>query len=187
LSFPKPDLRFSNDSKAGLLLKTEYSGTTITVKLFGDTEGREVKAKKSHPTNVVQPPIKYIADASLEPDESKTKYNGRVGWSVYVSRSVTFSNGETKKHRRKITYKPRPKELRVHPCQIPTGEDGHTGKPCPEPEEPEEDEEEPARDEPRKKPDAPPRPDPGDTPVDPDEPPPSAEELIPPSLLEGQG
>ncbi|MBW2528782.1 MAG: VanW family protein [Deltaproteobacteria bacterium] len=189
LSFPEPDLKFRNDTKAGLLIKTEHSATTITVKLFGDAEGRKVKTKKSHPTDVVQPPIKYIADSSLEPDESKTKYNGRVGWSVYVSRTVTYRDGQDKTQRRKITYNPRPKELRVHPCKIPKGEEGYTGKPCPEPEEPEEDEEgdgdDATADEPkppRRFPKAPPPP-----PEEPDEPPPSADELIPPSLLDGEG
>lgn len=194
LSYPKPDLVFRNDSDAGVLIKTEYSATTITVKLFGDTGGRKVETKKSHPTDVTQPPIKYVADSSLEPDESKTKYKGRVGWSVYVSRTITFPDGSEKKQRRKITYKPRPKELRVHPCKIPKGEEGYTGRPCPEPEEPEDEDdgeqdeqEPPAKDSPE--PEPAPEPEPGDAPAptaEPSEPPSSAEDLIPPSLIEGQ-
>ena len=33
----------------------------------------------------------------------------------------------------KVTYKPKPRLLEVHPCRIPKGEKGYTGERCPEP------------------------------------------------------
>ncbi|MCK6593148.1 MAG: hypothetical protein L6Q76_36800, partial [Polyangiaceae bacterium] len=57
------------------------------------------------------------------------------GWSVTVTRTITFPDGTTKEERRKVTYKPRVRRVEVHPCKIPEGEPGHTGEKCPEPEE----------------------------------------------------
>ncbi|MEM6789165.1 MAG: VanW family protein [Myxococcota bacterium] len=139
LSFPKPDVIVRNDTKSGLLIRTEYGGTYIRIKLYGDNEGRKVKRKVSRIYDVTDPPIEYIADPGLEPDETKVKVRGKVGWTVTVSRIVEYADGETKKETRKVTYKPRVKKLRVHPCKVPEGEDGYTGEPCPEPEEEEDD------------------------------------------------
>jgi len=134
LSFPKPDVIITNDTEAGLLIKVKTTPTSITVKFYGDNSGRKVKRKKSRVFDVTDPPIEYIADSSLEPDEEKVKARGRVGWSLTVSRVITYPDDTTKKEGRKVTYKPRVRKLRVHPCKVPEGEDGHTGEPCPEPE-----------------------------------------------------
>ncbi len=139
LSFPKPDVIVRNDTKNGLLIRTEYGGTFIRVKLYGDNEGRKVKRKVSKIYDVTKPPIEYIADDRLEPDEEKVKVRGKVGWTVTVSRILELPNGETKKQTRKVIYNPRVRKIRVHSCKIPKGEDGYTGLACPEPEEEEED------------------------------------------------
>ena len=55
---------------------------------------------------------------------------------------LTFPDGTSKEEKRKVTYKPRVRRVQVHPCRIPKGEKGYTGKPCPEPEKNEEEEEE---------------------------------------------
>jgi vancomycin resistance protein YoaR len=167
LSYPKPDLVIRNDTEAGLLVKTEHTKTSITVKLFGDTGKRKVDWKKSAPFDLTQPPIKYLPNPERKFDTEKVKYSGQAGWSLYVSRTVTPEQGEPKTERRKVTYKPRPRELEVHPCRIPKGEEGYTGVPCPEPVEPEDEADAGVL----------------GPPAD-DREPSTAEELIPPSLLE---
>ncbi len=142
LSYPKPDVIIRNDTEAGLLIRTAYTGVSITVKLYGNNGGRKVKRKVSRPRNVTEPPIEYIADPELDPDEEKVKVRGQVGWTVIVARITEYPDGQTKKEQRKVVYSPRVRKVRVHPCKIPEGEDGHTGEPCPEPEEEEEEEEE---------------------------------------------
>ncbi|GMR02886.1 MAG: hypothetical protein BMS9Abin20_1239 [Acidimicrobiia bacterium] len=42
LGFPGPDVRFRNDTAFPVTIKTEYTATSITVKLYGDNEGRKV-------------------------------------------------------------------------------------------------------------------------------------------------
>ena len=62
LSYPKPDIIFKNDTKSGLLIKTEYTDTRITVKLFGDNEGRKVKATMSQRQDIIDPPVELVPD-----------------------------------------------------------------------------------------------------------------------------
>ncbi len=146
LSYPKPDVIIRNDTEAGLLIRTFYTGVSITVKLFGNNGGRKVKRKVSHPRDVTEPPIEYLADPDLDPDEEKVKVRGQVGWTVIVARITEYPDGHTKKEQRKVVYSPRVRKVRVHPCKIPKGEDGHTGEPCPEPEEEDGEDEPPVED-----------------------------------------
>lgn len=133
LSYPKPDIIFKNDTKSGLLIKTDYTDTRITVKLFGDNEGRKVKATVSQRQDIIDPAVELIADPSVEPDEEKVLDAGMVGWSVIVGRVITFQDKTEKVEKRKVTYMPRVRRVRVHPCRIPEGEEGYTGQDCPEP------------------------------------------------------
>lgn len=134
LSYPKPDIIFKNDTKSGLLIKTDYTNTRITVKLFGDNEGRKVKATVSQRQDIVDPMVELVPDPSVEPDEEKVLDAGMVGWSVIVGRVITFQDRTEKVEKRKVTYMPRVRRVRVHPCRIPEGEEGYTGQDCPEPE-----------------------------------------------------
>jgi vancomycin resistance protein YoaR len=134
LSWPKPDIIFHNDTQAGLLIKTAYTDTTITVKLYGDNGGRKVRAEVSGRQNIVKAPLEIWPNASVPPDEEKVKEPGSIGWSVIVSRIVTFPDGTKKEERRRVTYKARPRRIELHPCRIPEGEKGYTGERCPVPE-----------------------------------------------------
>jgi vancomycin resistance protein YoaR len=138
LSWPKPDIIFKNDTAAGMVFKTSYTGTSITVKIYGDNGGRKVRAQVSGRQNVIEPVVEILPNAHVPPDEEKVKEPGSVGWSVIVARVLTFPDGTTREDKRRVTYKPRPKRIEVHPCRIPKGEKGYTGERCPEPEDVEE-------------------------------------------------
>lgn len=138
LSWPKPDIIFRNDTPFGLLIKTVYTGTNITVKLYGDNDGRKVHAKVSGRQNITQPALEIVPNTDMPPDEERVKQPGGVGWSVIVSRVLTFRDGTTKEEKRRVTYKPKARRIEVHPCRIPRGEKGYTGERCPEPEDVEE-------------------------------------------------
>jgi vancomycin resistance protein YoaR len=138
LSWPKPDIVFKNDSNAGLLVKTSFSKTTITVKLYGDNGGRKVTSSVSERREIVRPAVELLPNREVEPDEEKVKDGGMIGWSVTASRTVTFADGTKKEEKRKVTYKPKARRVEVHPCRIPDGEPGATGERCPEPSDAEE-------------------------------------------------
>ncbi|HVY31136.1 MAG TPA: VanW family protein [Polyangiaceae bacterium] len=132
LGYPHPDIVFKNDTAAGLLIKTSFSKTTITVKLYGDNGGRRVSSSVSERRDIVQPVVELLPNRAVAPDEEKVKEGGMIGWSVIASRTVTFSDGTKKEEKRKVTYKPKPRRVEVHPCRIPKGEPGATGEKCPE-------------------------------------------------------
>ncbi len=54
-----------------------------------------------------------------------------IGWSVVVSRFMTLPDGTTREEKRKVTYKPKPRRVEVHPCRIPKGEKGLHGRALP--------------------------------------------------------
>lgn len=141
LSYPKPDLVFRNDTEAGMLLRCEYSETSIRVKVFGDNGGRKIQAKVSPRQDVKQPPVEYVANSAVPPDEEEVLERGSIGWTVTVGRVLTFPDGKEKEETRKVTYNPRVRRIAVHPCRIPAGEKEHTGEPCPVPEDSAPDEE----------------------------------------------
>ncbi len=143
VSFPEPDLIFRNDTQAGMVIQTQFTGTYIKVLVYGDVDGRTARLKKSKRYKIVQPPKEYEGDPEMDPEESKRLRAGQLGWTLLVSRIVTLKDGTKKEESREVLYNPRPELLRVHPCMIPQGEKGHTGDDCPEPEEePREEEEE---------------------------------------------
>jgi vancomycin resistance protein YoaR len=134
LSYPHPDIVFKNDTDACALIKTSYTDTSITVKVYGDNGGRKVRAEVSDKQNIVMPPVELVPNPRLDADEEKTREGGMIGWTVTVKRTLTYPDGKTKEERRKVTYKPRARRVEVHPCRIPAGEPGHTGERCPVPE-----------------------------------------------------
>jgi len=134
LSYPHPDIIFKNDTSACALIKTSYTDTSITVKIYGDNGGRRVRADVSEKQNIVMPAVEFIPNPRLDADEEKTRDGGIMGWTVTVKRTLTYPDGKTKEERRKVTYKPRARRVEVHPCRIPAGEPGHTGERCPVPE-----------------------------------------------------
>lgn len=131
LSYPKPDLIIRNDTKAGLLIKCDYGPTYITVKMYGDNGGRKVKRKVARLKNIVEPPIVFEGDPTMDPEDEKVLERGQHGWSVVVSRVMTMPDGEKKEESRRVIYKARSRKLRVHPCMIPAEQEGHTGEKCP--------------------------------------------------------
>lgn len=136
LSFPVPDLIFRNDTKAGMLIKTEYGSTFIRVKIFGDNGGRKVRRIVSRRFDIVKPDVEYEADDSMDPEKEKVLYGGMDGWSVVATRIITYPDGKKNEEGRKVVYKPRTRIVKVHSCKIPKGFEGYTGDRCPEPEEP---------------------------------------------------
>jgi hypothetical protein len=93
-----------------------------------------VRAEVSGRKNVLPAPIEILPNLAIPPDEEKVKEPGSVGWSVIVSRILTSADGTKKEEKRRVTYRPRPRRVEVHPCRIPEGEKGYTGQHCPEPE-----------------------------------------------------
>ncbi len=65
LSFPHPDLVFTNDWTTAVLVHCGYDATSITVTLFGDLEGRVVTAQGPEVTNPVTAEDQVTDDPTL--------------------------------------------------------------------------------------------------------------------------
>jgi vancomycin resistance protein YoaR len=132
LSWPHPDIVFKNDTASGMLVKTSFTDKSITVKLYGNPDGRRVVTRVSERREIVQPAVELLPNREVPPDKEKVKEGGMIGWSVLVERIVTYADGTKREDKRKVTYRPKPRRVDVHPCRIPRGEPGATGEPCPE-------------------------------------------------------
>lgn len=136
LGFPLPDLIFRNDTAAAIFIKTEVGKNFVRVEFYGDNGGRKVERHVSPRFDIVKPDTVLEPNADLPPDETKVLFGGWIGWSLHVSRVITFPDGQKKEERRKVTYSPRARRVETHPCHIPEGAPGYTGEKCPKVESP---------------------------------------------------
>lgn len=136
ISWPQPDLVFRNDTEAAILIRTEYTDESITVKFFGDNGGRRVTTRDvSDRYGFTNPPTEYILNPDRAPEDGeRVVVSGAQGWSVKVTRVITYPDGRTDEDSWVVIYRPQPREVELHPCLIPEGAAGHTGEECPEPE-----------------------------------------------------
>lgn len=134
LSYPSPDLVFYNDTDAAILLRCDYDDTHVRVRLFGDNGGRHVERRVSQPFDYTEPRVEYVGNPRRDPDSEKVKDGGSLGFSVVTTRILTMPDGSKREEKRTVKYTGKPRLIEVHPCKIPKGEKGYTGKKCPDPE-----------------------------------------------------
>ena len=146
ISWPVPELEFRNNTDKAILIKTEYTDTSITVKFFSDNDGRIVVGEQRHgSTNVTvvdeggpdarrisatvsgrysytnPPEPEYRPNESLDVDEEHVVQRPAQGWSVTVTRTITW-RGETTTQEWIVRYRPKREIIEVHPCKVPDSE-----------------------------------------------------------------
>lgn len=131
VSWPKPDLKFRNDTKAGVLIKTAITDGSVTVYFFGDVDGRRTERKVGEKYAFVEPKVEYQPDPALEADEERVVDGGSAGFSIDVGRTITQKDGTKREEKRTVRYRARTRVVKVHPCKIPKGEPGYSGEACP--------------------------------------------------------
>ncbi len=151
ISWPLPDLVFRNDTNHGIVVKTEYTDTSITVKLYGNNDGRvvigahrngtteidvvteggpsarRVSSQVSGRYNFTEPTVEYRANPEFEVDQEEQVQSSRQGWSVTVTRTIE-EGGESTEQQWVVRYLARREIIEVHPCKVPDAEEE-----CPEP------------------------------------------------------
>ncbi len=156
LDYPSIDLAFRNDTDGAIYIKTEYTDTSLTVKLLGSNGGRTVIGKQRNgstditvaaegdPASAVvvsatvserfgftDPDTVYQANVDLVPGTTESIQSGLEGWSVTVTRTLSRPDGTSESREWVARYRSRPFIIEVHPCDIPKGDQGYTGEPCP--------------------------------------------------------
>lgn len=142
ISWPEPELEFRNDSDAAILIKTEYTDTSITVLFYGWNDGRilvgshrdgrtnieivaeggpqarRVEATVSERFAFTEPRTEYRANPDLDPDERVVTQKPSPGWSVKVTRKIT-QGGSERVQEWVVRYLPQREIVEVHPCRMP--------------------------------------------------------------------
>lgn len=94
VSWPWPDLAFRNDSDAGILVKTAYSSTSITVSFYGHTDV-EIDSTTSDPFNYTEPETQCEENPGLAEGEIVETQEGHQGYDVVVQRIFEHPDGST--------------------------------------------------------------------------------------------
>lgn len=153
ISWPEPELSFRNNSDSAVLVDTEYTDTSITVRFFGNNDGRSVVLAYSEGGGLEQEVLAeggpnarkvsadvsdrfnvreagdplYRANPDLDVDDERTVQSAASGWSVTVTRTITIGNNEDTREWN-VVYSPRQQIIEVHPCKVPDA-----GVECPVP------------------------------------------------------
>ena len=142
LDYPHIDLVFRNDTESPVLVVSDYTDTSLAVRLYGDNDGRAVigewkdgwhtlevvtpggpdarvvTGEVSRPYRYVDPPsTRYISNAELEVGESIVLQPARKGWTVRIDRTVTAS-GRDRDQSWWVSYRPVRAIIEAHPCVI---------------------------------------------------------------------
>lgn len=154
ISWPAPNLVFRNDSSAAVLIKTSYTDTSLTISFYGDNGGRTLIGEQKNGRTYVEvtsegdgtarkvtsstsarfdqtdPPTEYTPNDTLAPGDEIVDVEGRIGWTVIVTRNIEYPDGHVDTQTWRVRYRPEPREVEVNPCMIPP-EDGQEPVPCP--------------------------------------------------------
>lgn len=133
ISWRHPDLRFTNNSGSGILIKTAYSPTSITVSFYGDKEGRVVTAESGPRTNPTEPEEQRKENPAMPPGEEKVVQEGAPGFDIVVFRIIN-KDGKVTRERFFTRYKAQPTIIEFGPGGSPSPDPRHEGEPRETPE-----------------------------------------------------
>jgi vancomycin resistance protein YoaR len=119
VSWQLPDLAFTNNSKSGILVRTAYSNTQITVSFYGDKEGKVVTAEAGPRTNPTEPTEKREPNPELKPGEERVKQEGGPGFDIQVKRIIRWDGKETTETF-STRYKAQPRIIEFGPGPSPS-------------------------------------------------------------------
>ena len=89
LNYPSIDNKFRDDSHAGVLIRTSYSGTSVTVSLYGNKEGRSCKGEGPHVLETIPVEPEYVDDPALPVGTQKKLADGHTGYVVENFRIIS--------------------------------------------------------------------------------------------------
>jgi hypothetical protein len=84
---------FRNSTENAVYLKTEYTDTSITVKVFGDNGGITIEGITSERRNFTDPEEYFEPDATVNPGEQELRDDGSPGFTADVTASSQIRTG----------------------------------------------------------------------------------------------
>jgi vancomycin resistance protein YoaR len=107
LSWPTPDLAFTNDSDAGILMVTSYTEESVTVTFYG-RQPVKVDSTTGQPYNLTNPPTQCEENPDLAKGVSELTQEGSQGFDVLVTRTLHDPDGTSTTEKYFTHYKPEP-------------------------------------------------------------------------------
>ncbi|RIH89018.1 Vancomycin B-type resistance protein VanW [Meiothermus luteus] len=104
---PYLNLRAQNDTPGPLVVRTAYTRSSLTVRLYGIPDGRKVTV--SPPvilSRTPHPPPQYIVDPSLRPGEVKQVDWAVDGFRTRITRTITRPDGSVEVHELHSNFRP---------------------------------------------------------------------------------
>jgi len=90
---PSPDLKFSNDTGAHILIQTKIQGTKLIFEFWGKDDGREIAYTKPVIKNITNPPPpKYIKTTELPVGKKKKIETAHKGADAYFQYTVKYND-----------------------------------------------------------------------------------------------
>ncbi|HET9728600.1 MAG TPA: VanW family protein [Acidimicrobiia bacterium] len=133
VNYPSVDLKFRDDTSHGILIRTSYTDTTITVTLYGNNDGRTVREDNRHEYNFVpisDQLIKCPVDKpELDPNndcarlnlfEKQTVATGEPGWDVTFERVIDEPGKPERREHYRAHYPMLPNKVLVGTVLRPT-------------------------------------------------------------------
>ena len=122
LGFPNPDVKIGNDTEAPFIVKTAYTNSLISVRIYGNNGGRTCDAELSDRSNIREFETKYVAEVDneygLAPGQERTTVTGKNGWTVTSTRVITHPDGSVVREPFWWKYEVLNEEITVHPCMV---------------------------------------------------------------------
>lgn len=144
-----PDLVWRNNYRNAVLIDTQHTDTSITVRIFGSNHGRTVKGEQKGGETILTTvnsggpealhvvaevsdryaqtspgTPRYIPNPGLGLDEVVQTQEERGGWSVNVIRRILRGGEQTVSEQEWVVrYRPQFAVIEVHPCKVPGRED----------------------------------------------------------------
>jgi vancomycin resistance protein YoaR len=116
VDYPGIDLKFVNDTKHWLLLRTFVGSSSLTVVLYGAPQHRRVETISAPLRVVSAPPLQKTVDATLKPGEVVVDSSGTPAQATSVERKVYDADGKLLSDATWYSsYRSEPKIVRVGP------------------------------------------------------------------------
>jgi vancomycin resistance protein YoaR len=119
LNYPSIDNRFRNDSDAGVLIKSSYTDTSLTISFYGSKNGRTVSSDGPNTLETIEPPIEYTDDLSLPAGTEKVTTSGSPGYVVENIRIISREGQPDVRQRFIARYQPVPTQISRNPTPAP--------------------------------------------------------------------
>lgn len=105
--YPKPDLRFINNTKNYIMISTEINGNKLIYKIWGTKDGRKITITEPIIKNIVLAPgTKWIETLDLKPGQKKCIESSHNGADAEFTYHVELEDGKIIDKVFKSHYKP---------------------------------------------------------------------------------